>query len=489
MSLRQSFVHNLGMFEESKGDTPPGFSPSMLNVDIDIDGRLIMPGMRAERVTQTAMPGAVRGMWMLRRPDGTWALLCASESTLYRVTATWALVEIGELYGPDYTHRSGQVYGGRLFLCSGHGIPQVYQTELEDMDDVEGIDTITLPGEWKEGNWPSRVALINAGANERLVMFGLREDPTRVYGTQVQAPFLWTGSGSLSLAVSEQDGEPVSAVTSFHDLVVCGKRTKSVAFEGVNPPSGMQIIPFGMASQESIVSVGNDLLWRDEYGVISLSAALEPGAAAEGNLLSRRIATSMAQVPPPQARSSFSVWDEQFRRARFFGASRTSPDNDLHWDYYPYHAVPGNPGAWVPGSGIEASCAVTMKTAGGPAIILGGYDGHLYLMNRGYGADVPSHYTLPKIRLPRRGTIRILDWLMREGGENVRVESSIDGAAATIMPGTLAPSFAGTAAPARARKLHYGLGHEFSFTLRHIGGSSRASLDGLFYEEEVHGGR
>lgn len=487
---REAFVHSLGMHEESKGDTPQGFSPSMLNVDIGLDGRLVLPGLRVQQFTTEPMPGPIRGMWQLRRPDGTWALCCASAGSLYRVKATGVPALIGALGSPERKRVSGQVYGGRLFLATGDTKPWVYDRELVPIDGVEDIEA-DLPSEWKEGNWPSSVTLVNAGSNERLIMFGLRDDPTRIYASGVGDPFTFTGAAAFSIPVAEQDGEPVAGVASFHDLLVCGKRSKSIAYVDVtgDGPQGMQVVPFGMASQESIVNVGNDLLWRDWYGVISLAAALAPGAAAEGRVLSRRIAESMAQVPPPQARSSFAVWDEELRRARFFGASRTSPDNDLHWDYYPYHALSGHPGAWVPGSGIEASCGVNLRLVSGPAVVLGGYDGHLYLMNRGYGEDVPSHYTLPKIRLKRRGTVRILDWLMREGGENVTVESSIDGEAARTIPGTLAPHFPGTEAPARSRQLHYGLGHEFSFTLRHAGGSSRAVLDGLYYEEEVYGGR
>lgn len=487
---RAAFVHNLGMYEESKGDTPPGFSPSMLNVDIGIDGRLTFPGMRTQVFTSEAMPGPIRGLWKLTRPDGTWAICAASNSTLYRVKATGALETLGALHGPEHIHYSGQVYAGRLFVCSGHGSPQVYQTELEDLAE---LDDASLPASWKEGNWPAKVTLVNAGANERLAMWGLRENPSRVYFSKLQDYLDWNDvDSSFWLDVAAEDGEAVSTVASFHDLLVCGKRTRSIAYTQGNPgaePTGMQILPFGSAAQESLLNVGNNLLWRDDYGIVALSAALEPDAAARSELLSRRISESMAQVPPLQSKSSFAVWDEEFRRARFFGASRTSRDNDLHWDYYPYHAKPGHSGAWVPGSGIEASCAITLRTAGGPAVLLGGYDGHLYLMNRGHGSDVPSHYTLPKIRLPRRGVIRILDWMTEEGGENLQAEAGIDGGAATVLPRTLAPHFSGTAEPARARHLHYGLGHEFSFTLRHRGGSERAVFDGLYYEEEVYGGR
>ena len=502
MIRERDFMDNAGGLIENQPRfrVPAGFTPDALNVDIDVDGRVWLPRMGVNRYISSAIaPYPIRGEWYLVRPDGTWAHLVCCNSTLYSILADKTWVEIGALYGPEYVQRSGQVWSGRLFICSGYGPPQVYQTKLEDLNEIEGA---SLPPAWKTGNWPSTITLINAGRNERLLALGLRRDPSRAY---VCALFNWKEWTDLDdsdddedvafdFAVAEDDGEPLVGVSSLAGLLVCGKKSRTIIYTSVSPltgPVGMRPLGFGMANQDSIIAKGNIVMWPSSEGFVILQAALEPGAEARGTLSATRIPLSLKEISPTRLRQAVGIWDEKFKRARWIMPTRESARNHKVFDYYPFHRRRDGQGltegAWMVSDGIEASCLLSYDSAGGPVILAGDYSGYVNRLNDGwtdFGGDIPSHYSLPRIFGPgRRVLVNRAELYFESGGQFVQAEHSVDdGDAKVLLPQALAPSFTGEHQAVRRPE---GAGSDHLITLRHLGGGTPAVFEGAHLELDV----
>ena len=499
MRLRYSNF-SAGLLEDARSRSiPDGFTPDAQNVDIERDGSITLPGRGVTRFTSSPLAAGkpVRGLWWLQRKDGTWAILAACDNKLWRIKASGDAESLGTLYGGVNTHYSGQVYLGQLFICSGQGSPQVYNTELEDLADLEDVD---LPPTWKAGNWPSKVTLLNAGKNERLCMFAPGNDTSALWTCAYANHLAWNlDDDGYNLAPGDGDGEELIAVASFHDLVICIKETRSFALHNIGTdglPEAMNLIPFGGDSQESVVSIDNALYWSSPEGFVSLAAALEPGADARGTFSSRRIPDALGEISQTRRRQICGAWDHKLRRVRWFAPDLKDVTNNRVFDFYPYHRHPDHrgltTGAWMTWKGIQASAVISYESAMGPIMLAGDYDGYINRVGFNHlnlGESIPAHFTLPTIELGYRGRIPIMDWLVHEGGDNLQVETAIDSGEAKINYRTLEPTFSGETAPARARLVNFGGGHDFQFTIRHRGGAEPGRIDGLVVEAQPLGGR
>lgn len=493
------YRNDAGLHENVPGQmVAPGFTPDASNVDIDRDGRLSLPRMGTVR--QVASPlasGKVNGLWRLGRRDGTWALVAVCNNTAYKISATGTATSLGTANGATDEMRSAVSYFGKLFIASGRAVPQVYETELEDLDDLEGA---TLPQAWENGNWPGHMTLINAGANERLAAWGFQRDRSRVYFSALQDYLDWTTEeDAFSLVPAEDDNELAVSVFSFYDKLVINKETRTHIYQGVDATTGeiakYDNIRGGSMAHSSVVYTGQDVLWLGPDGFMSMRTVQEYGDVAT-QVLNSRIQASLKKISPTRAKQTVGYWDAEYQRARWFVPARSSYKNALIFDYYPdrrYKDSSGyTTGAWMVGEGINASCVVSFPSAGRPIVLAGDYDGYINRLNAGHqdlGDDIASNYSFPKLDLGNRGRLPFLDFMVSAGGDALQAQVSIDDATAVAMAGDLAPTFPGDAAPARARKVHYGAGHHFRPIVAHTGGDTQAILDGVSLTISPLGGR
>lgn len=480
------------------------FTPDARNVEILPSGKLRLPRLGCERFTASAVgDDAIDGLWQLRRADGTWVYVLASGGQLYTMDATAAVTALGAPL--TFTRRRWQAvtYGGRLLIFNGADMPRSYKTELERLVDVEGA---TLPLNWKAGNWPRGVSLLNAGENEHLAAFGLGRDRSAVYFSAVKNPLKWNwleaGSTAGRVVVREEDGEEVVAVADFAGLTLVMKETTTVAYLNLNPHTsecdGMTVYPWGCASAESVVRHENGLAWwarwQGGHGPLTLRA-VQDYANIAGEAMAWRIEAALAEVSPSHLHLISGYWNDALDCVRWLVPSRKSARATMLFDYYPYRQAKDDSGrrlgAFHVGEfagDMDVSCVLPLVSEGGPLVLAGDTQGYVNRLGFGQtdlGAEIESYYAFPTLVGATSLRVTGLEAVSQAGGSALRGSLAWnDGGAQTV--GGLAPNLPDGKT---CRLWPFGQGYRVQARVDHDGSAHEAEFEGLLLQLDPTGMR
>ena len=498
MRTLQFLKHDGGLFEEVTARVvPTNFTPSAKNVDLDLDGELVLPRNGYTRHFETPITSAkVDGIWPYRKSDGTFYLMAATGDGVL-----WIIYPDGVAHGLATLEAGnspwfGLAYGGKFFFANGRnpiqvvgepeivlGIPYFTTDELQD------IDGVSVPGEWGPGNYPAKIGLVMQGKNERLFAFGMPEDHSRVYFSALQNWLDWTtDNDAFSLAPLEETGERIMAVASFYEKLIIFKETQAVIYTGLDPTSGdvnapTSVIPYGCVSNRSIVRVENDLLWMSQEGPMSLRAVEQYGDLA-ADTLGGRIRVTLKEMNALALESIVGVNDVKNRRVRWCYPVRGLAGNSKILDYYYDRRVKDSSGrisgAFMYGDNIPATCFCTYESAGGHVVLFGDEDGYVNRLNFMWtdnGTLIESEYNYAEVDPGVRCRLVEADFMVSEGGGRLSASIVWDEQDEIPMVGSLEPA-SHLVHPAQARKVPLGNGRTFHVKVIHDGTDNRSTLVG-----------
>ncbi len=127
---------------------------------------------------------------------------------------------------------------------------------------------------------------VSAEHKDRLFAFGAIAAPSRLYFTALGNHEDWTGSGSGSIDIFNDDGSRITAIKSHNDELIVWKGPEHGSMFRLigSSPTGadaFQLIPFltgvGATNQQSLIDMGTDLAWWDHHGIHTLSATAQFG--------------------------------------------------------------------------------------------------------------------------------------------------------------------------------------------------------------------
>ena len=173
---------------------------------------------------------------------------------------------------------------------------------------------------------------------------GADSNKSRLYYSAADTAADWTGAGSGSIDIAPDDGDVITGLWSHKNRLIIfkGPNRNSIFYITGSAPTGSDafaLVPFargvGCVNQQSIVMVGDDLVFWDDNGIHSLASTEQFGDFREA-FLSRPIATYFTKQ---LNHSRFDrVWGANFVAAGYAlwtvsRAGSTTNDLILGWDY------------------------------------------------------------------------------------------------------------------------------------------------------------
>jgi hypothetical protein len=225
------------------------------------------------------------------------------------------------------------------------------------------------------GGWPPTIAGITPGkpsiseifAN-RLVFSGDSNNPSLIYISELENAENFTpGVGAISagaIQVSPGDGEKITALKTLflplnnEEVLVIFKENSTYILSGDDADTfTLQKISdeFGAVSHQSVILVGNELMFLSKEGVTSLSTATNQGNITTG-FLSDRIRPQIDTLNRSVLLASFAVHLRNRQEVWWFVADGSATQNQtvLVYNY-------GINRAWSRRTGISAASGVAMN--------------------------------------------------------------------------------------------------------------------------------
>lgn len=251
-------------------------------------------------------------------------------------------------------------FKGLLIACNGIDSPQKW----------DGINPVANLSGWPPtipGVTPGKPSIAEIFAN-RLVFSGDSNNPSMVYLSELENAENFTpGIGASSagaLQVSPGDGEKITALKTLflpinnEEVLVIFKERSTYILSGSDATSfALQKISdeFGAVSSNSVILVGNELIFLSQEGITSLSTATAQGNITTG-FLSNQISPQIASLNRFQLSGSFAVHLRNRQEVWWFVADGSATQNQtvLVYNY-------GINRCWSKRTGITAACGVSMN--------------------------------------------------------------------------------------------------------------------------------
>lgn len=420
-----------GGIDQHSGDLAidPASATDINNVDLHPVGEVRSRGGMAEVDEAPGYTGAVLGLAMLEAAgglyhyaaqpnglsvtpaDGSWAWdPAASWTAVDRVTFAHARYGVAETSGDHHpTPRGASLYVatgvGIPFACWGTGSEQL--PKLNYSTGKAGVPASTSGGpEWRDWELypPSGLCLVGRGTTEQMFAWGFPNDPNRIDYSSPEYPWHFgldnlAGTPEAPLVdggwfyALPDESDVVIGVIQHLSRIVVFKRRSTVVYSGYpgDDLAVQNIYPVGCTSYDSVVRVGNDLLWWSDQGPVTLFGVQEFGNlqyASIGDPVRQAARTVIATT----AASIFAVHDRKNLRVMWFLPDPTSPQVLVY--YY------DSPRRWTIFTGTLAALTSGLEgleSAGGETIIYGGdADGKVHVLFRAEddnGDPIASSYT------------------------------------------------------------------------------------------------
>lgn len=280
-------------------------------------------------------------------------------------------------------------FQGLLIGCNGVDAPKKWDGE-NPVADLAGWPAV-IPG-----ISPGNPSISEIFAN-RLVFSGDSNHPSLIYLSELENAENFTpGAGVTSagaIQVSPGDGEKITALKTLflpmnnEEVLVIFKERSTYILSGNDADSfSLQKISdeFGAVSHNSVILVGNELMFLSQEGVTSLSTATAQGNIITG-FLSDRIHPQIESLNRTQLQNSFAVHLRSRQEVWWFVANGSASQNQtvLVYNY-------GINRAWSRRSGITATSGLSMNGR----LYTGNYTGIIQQQLRGntYNGQ-PIHWT------------------------------------------------------------------------------------------------
>ena len=366
-------------------------SPYLRNVKLHPPGTM---GKR-EGFVAYGTPGtgtaAIDGLLFLDKGPGlNRVLIAAKDGVYYRANAattpTWEAANtslatlagqrIRGCVGPfsEYIGVAWEDKGACLFLTDGNDTPLVERgLAAADVAGVKSLTQMTLgvygaggsPGipwagtgfvtngggvtttetrDWADDP-PTGFAMIGEGRDQRMLAFGFANDGSRIDASELAVPYNFLLSDYLTGAISSAtdgqswrvfkgDGDVVVHVMDMVDYIVVWKRRRTFIYSGTigSTLALKRILPVGLASPESVMRFGNDIVWLSEMGQLHALSAVEQ----YGDLAYNRIGDAVLGVTldPESLHMACAYHDVEARRLVWFVPALGSTVNSLALVYY-----------------------------------------------------------------------------------------------------------------------------------------------------------
>lgn len=347
------------------------YAKELSNIERGIDGSLsIRPGTRllvdfsdldsaavvnityfSERVIAVLASGRV----VSAQADGT----KTSHST------AWA--------GSAFTHVSFAPFNGELVIVNGVDKPLLMADDftVDFLEDLATTSNVNTP-----------ICRYACTHQRYLVMANDPTEPDALYISHKDASGTWPGDPAPNSAVKLNLGSivPVGSaeirgIASFRDRLVIGFDECVILAQldvyvtsgatSVHTPNFDDIMPgFGCSSHRTMVSLGNDLLFCDFYGVVSLaktiiSNSLEPARASE--LVDPEIVALLQQLTTGTLEDKMhAVYDQRNRRYMLFIPNANDPTETICYSYTTIRQLKINAWATLRGWNWAASCRTAL---------------------------------------------------------------------------------------------------------------------------------
>ena len=322
----------------------------------------------------------------------------------WRSTASGAPQQQRMIYsGTQIYEESGGTLTSRL-----SGLEASMMPWFEVMNDVmlwASTSTVDVPRSWNGtafsnlGGSPPNFAFM-AEHKDRMFAGGVDTNKSRLYYSVLGNQADWTGAGSGSIDIAEDDGDVLTAIISHKNQLVLGKGpyTGSIYRLVGSSPTGADAFTLqeyirrgvGMINQQSVVRWGDDLLFHDRNGFHSLNSTSAFGDYKE-TFLSRDIATYFTDRL--NASRLNMMWGVNYVPGGYalWTASRagaTTHDVIIGWDYR------FNPPRWFrwPAYAV-ASLAVVLDTSSRTRPWAGTYAGRVLRMDQAARNLAGTSYT------------------------------------------------------------------------------------------------
>lgn len=429
-------------------------SPNMRNVKLHPPGTM---GKR-EGFVSYGTPGTgaddIDGLLFLDKGPGLNRVLIASKGgVLYRANAetvpTWEVCntslptlagqKLRGCVGP-FVELEGVLWvdkGACLYLTDGYDTPRVERgLSAAEVGGVKSLTQMTLgvygssPGiPWlgsgsitngsgvtttETRRWdqypPTGFAMIGEGRDQRMLAFGFANDGARIDASELGVPsnFLLSDylTGGIASAIDGQswrvfkgDGDVVVHVMDMVDYLVVWKRRRTFIYSGTigSDLALKRILPVGLASPESVMRFGNDIVWLSEMGQLHALSAVEQ----YGDLAYNRIGDAVRGIAldPESLHMACAYHDVEARRLVWFVPALGSTVNSLALVYY-YDQPP----RWTVFDGdyakMNAAVVAYLGSGAEPKVFAGNQSGEVVELNSGHtdgGADIAMTRDTPWI--------------------------------------------------------------------------------------------
>lgn len=382
----------------------------------DIDGLLFLdkgPGLN--RVLIAAKGGVFYRTMAATTP--TWEVCNTSLPSLTGQKLCGCVGPFSELVGVSWVDR-----GACLFITDGYDTPRVERGyDAADVGGQKSLTQMTLgvygaggsPGipwsgtgfvtngsgvtttetrDWADDP-PTGFAMIGEGRDQRMLAFGFANDGSRIDASELAVPYNFLLSDYLTGAISSAtdgqswrvfkgDGDVVVHVIDMVDYIVVFKRRRTFIYSGtIGATLALKrILPVGLASRDSVMRFGNDIVWLSEMGQLHALSAVEQ----YGDLAYNRIGDPVRGIAldPENLHMACAYHDVEARRLVWFVPALGSTVNSLALVYY-YDQPP----RWTvfDGAYAQMNAAVVAYLASGaePLIFGGNQSGAVVQLNSG----------------------------------------------------------------------------------------------------------
>jgi len=289
---------SLGINKEDPAvNLPLEFCLSAWNCVIETDGRLTSRKALVE-IPQTEVAGepptyigpsaAIKSIYESIKPDGVTDLVMGSGTEIWQYTPSDdTYMEITLAVAPTAGEWQFQAMKDKMLATqAGHTVKAFVRDVNSDWTETGA--TYTEPS----GLTNEEFSICHA-AYGRMFIGGGPTNPKKVYWTPVLEPHTFTGVGSGALDLSEvftngQDEVVAIATHSGFLVFLCKKQTVVFALPEDRDPAYMTLVEVindvGCTSKWSVASVGADLVWAAQQGMVSLGRLLQQKSMPYGNV-------------------------------------------------------------------------------------------------------------------------------------------------------------------------------------------------------------
>jgi hypothetical protein len=281
-----------------------------------------------------------------------------------------------------------------------------------------GVDQ--TPSSWVSKP-PHGFVLLNQLGAERMWAWNLET----VFYSAISEPWDYVGANNAGfIDVRPGDGDSIVATTGSYGYVAVMMQNRTLIYNGTGPNdlALSHVLPMGCTSADSIMTIGDDIVFLSPYGPSNLKRFIN-GTQLIQNIIGFQIAPLMHQTASLDGWGKCVAYHDIVNRRVIWWL----PEGDLPTQGFVYqYDVQSWPGTW---EGWTINCVT--RTSGNQ-LIAGTTGGQLMILNQGgtdNGAEIIAYYStawFDKNEPERNMTCPFIELWLRASGVTMSVTASWD---------------------------------------------------------------